>query len=63
MHEVEHATALLAGPFLANGYGVFAEPQDTRRAIRAAIERLTAAERAFEGASWPTNAEYDAAES
>jgi len=59
MVEVNQARERLAGPWFANGYGVFTDPSEVRADIRAAIERLNHALGTVEAASWPQKGDYD----
>jgi len=62
MVEVSKAYQIIGGPFQCNGFGVFADPRNSRAVIRSAIERLKAAEAIFESAKWPAHADYDEGE-
>ncbi len=59
MVEVNQARERLAGPWFANGLGVFTDPGEVRADIRSAIERLTHALATVEAASWPQKGDYD----
>jgi hypothetical protein len=62
VEEVMGAQELLAGSLMVNGFGVLSDPQDARRILRAAIERLTTACQIIEGVTWPNKVEYEAAD-
>lgn len=59
MNEVNQARERLAGPWFANGFGVFTDPGEVRADIRSAIERLNHALGTVEEAAWPQQGDYD----
>lgn len=47
---------------IMNGYGIYSDPSEQRRALREAIRHLQEAEAAMAAVRWPTDADYDAHE-
>ena len=59
MVEVDQVRRRLAGPWLANGFGVFTDPRGVQADLRASIDNMTRALSKAEAVIWPAEADYE----